>query len=155
MIDDSPKPKLPENREDDGVNDVYGRPVTTGQLYTNAFRYYTRIGSMIFSAHSGSFRGVKALNSFAQLAMAMCIVCSIMGPEGIEYEVTAISASFCAMRIISPIMFFLESCGARSGKFASAIVFTAFLALFITAQVVIGLNLDKLGHQMGLRNAMA
>lgn len=110
---------------------------------------------MIFSAHSGSFRAVKALNSFAQLAIAMCIVCSIMGPEGIEYEAAALGASFWAMRLLSPIMFALESCGARSGKFASALVFTAFLALFITAQVVIGLNLDKLGHQMALRNAMA
>lgn len=109
---------------------------------------------MVYSASNGSFRPVKAVNSFAQLALAMCIVCSVM-TKGIEYEGAALAASFWSMRVISPIMFFLESMGAKSGRMASAIAFVAFLALFIIAQVVISLNLDKLGHQMKLQIAMA
>lgn len=109
---------------------------------------------MVFSSTNGSFRAVKAINSFAQLALAMCIVCSVM-TKGIEYEATALTASFWSMRVISPVMFFMESCAAKSGKLASAISFVAFLILFIIAQIVIGLNLDKLGHQMKLQLAMA
>jgi hypothetical protein len=133
MIDDSPTPKEKEEAPAKAsASDVYGRPVTTLRLYSNAFRYYTRIGSMIFSGHSGSMRPVKALNTFAQLTIAMCIVCSIMGPLGIEYEMKALASSFWAMRLLSPIMFFLESCGAKSGKFAVVIVSVAFFAIFIT-----------------------
>ena len=87
---------------------------------------------MLFSSNSSSFRAVKAVNSFAQLAIAMCIVCSIM-TKGIEYEGAALAASFWSMRVISPVMFFLESCGAKSGKLASAIAFVIFLTLFIIA----------------------
>jgi len=81
MIDNSPTPP----KEEEPVSDVYGRPVTAAQLYCNAFRFYTRYGSMLYSSHSGSYRAVKALNSFAQLCIAMCIVCSIMGPLGSEF----------------------------------------------------------------------
>jgi len=70
--------------DEEGVSDVYGRPLSVCQYYSNAFRYYTRIGSMVCSSQNSSFRAVKALNSFAQLAIAMCIVCSIMGPMGVE-----------------------------------------------------------------------
>jgi len=43
--------KSPTKVEDEGISDVYGRPLTVPQYYNNAHRFYTRIGSMIFSSN--------------------------------------------------------------------------------------------------------
>jgi len=72
----------------------------------------------------------------------MCIVCAVMGNHGADYKSTAICASFFSMRVISPIMFFLESCATKSGKMVTAIVAVLFLALFIIAQAGIGYHLN-------------
>lgn len=53
----------PEEEENEGVQNVYEKEMTFCLFYCNAFRYYHRIGNLIFSPNVRSSRVVKAFNT--------------------------------------------------------------------------------------------
>lgn len=110
---------------------------------------------MFFSDNNKSYRSIKALNSFAQMALTIFIICAIMGPEGIEAADKAALVAFFVMRIVQPIMNFLQNCASRSGKMTVVMIGILYLVLFIACQVGIALNLTRLNHELLLRNTMA
>jgi hypothetical protein len=86
-------------------------------LYINAHRYYGRIGSMIYSSHSGASRGLHTMNSFTQFTINIAIVVGLIELKGIEDNLAKILfAAFLGMRICQMINGCMQSCADRSGK---------------------------------------
>ena len=56
--------KKESDKEEEPVPDVYEKPMSFCQYYRNAFRYYNRIGNMIYSSNVKSSRVIKVLNTF-------------------------------------------------------------------------------------------
>lgn len=94
--------KKESDKEEDPVPDVYEKPMSFCHYYRNAFRYYNRIGSMIYSSNIRSKRAIKVLNSFTQISMAIAIVCLVISFDGHGERPTniAIASTFFLMRFI-------------------------------------------------------
>jgi len=70
-------------------------------VYTNAHRYYSRIGSMLYAYKSTASRTLHVMNSFAQMAMTIALVVGLIEVKGIEYKTPCIVVTFLAMRIFA------------------------------------------------------
>jgi len=114
------------------VPNVYEKPIPFFQLYMNAFRYYHRVATMVFSSDKRSYRALKVLNSFTQFSLAIAFTVGEIHIEGLGSEARAITVSFLFMRVFQPTLNFMEGCGARSGKavyfILSGFIFLLFIA---------------------------
>jgi len=60
--------------DDEGVENVYEPEMTFGHSCCNAYKYYHRIGNLIFSPNTRSSRVVKTLLTFALLSICFAII---------------------------------------------------------------------------------
>lgn len=100
--EDSAPEKAESEKEEDVIPDVYEKPMSWLQYYRNAFRYYNRIGSMIFSSNVNSKRPIKVLNTFTQISIAISIVVVVIhfdGHVGKDKQI-AIWSTFLLMRFV-------------------------------------------------------
>jgi len=100
---------LDEDEEDEDENSFV-------KYYCNAFKFYHRIFSMVCSSNANSSRALKALNTFTQFTIAICITSAIFAYKGMKGKEVAILLSFMWMRLIQPAFNLLETASANSGK---------------------------------------
>jgi hypothetical protein len=54
------------------------KKVSFGQLYCNAFRYYHRLGNLIYSHHTAKSRVVKTMNTYCMLSITLAITVGLL-----------------------------------------------------------------------------
>jgi len=75
----------------------------------NAYRYYHRIGNLIFSPNTYSSRVVKSLNTFSQLSICIAIVTSCYSTSKVQGYRNAIFLTILLMRFCQPLFNLFES----------------------------------------------
>jgi len=115
---------MPAAEEDEeGVDNVYEPEMTFGRFCCNSYRYYHRIGNLIYSPNTRSSRVIKTLNTFALLSICCAI---IMGSYDLWEPKLAfrngVFLAILAMRICQPLFNLLESRVGRASKTGNCIV---------------------------------